>query len=233
MMQSIRDIVESILTYIHGRNSIIPIRIAVFCAATNGTSPVHLAAARALAQVLHEHSIHLVYGGGTTGLMGELARTLVSLSGPGSVTGIIPRDMLALERPGQTASKSWFHGFGIGNKEKEKSYDAIYCPIILVKDLAVRKKLIVELVRDGGPSGFVGLSGGYGTLDEVFEVVALRQQRKHDRGIVLLNVDGYWDDIMGWLERAIESGFVKAERRNMLVSRDDAEGVVSWLSSHR
>ncbi|KFX95775.1 hypothetical protein V490_03676, partial [Pseudogymnoascus sp. VKM F-3557] len=72
--------------------------VCVFCGASPGKSPAHLAAARALATYFHENGISLVYGGGTTGLMGELARTLVSLSGPSAVEGIIPAPLMAQEQ---------------------------------------------------------------------------------------------------------------------------------------
>lgn len=81
-----------------------PIRICVFTSTTTGHSPLHIDAAQNLAQTLHEHSIQLVYGGGTTGLMGELAATLVSLSGKDSVQGVIPTSVIPLERPDGAAN---------------------------------------------------------------------------------------------------------------------------------
>ena len=88
----------------------------------------------------------------------------------------------------------------------------------------------MELVRDGGNgSGFVGLSGGFGIMDEVMEVVSWRQMGIHDRGVILYNVDGYWDGVMSWMERGIKDGFVKEKGRDFLVQRGDAEGVVKWL----
>lgn len=76
-----------------------PTRIAVFCGSSPGASLTHTLAARSLAQSFHAHSIHLVYGGGTTGLMGEVAGTLVKLSGKDAVTGVIPSSLLGVERP--------------------------------------------------------------------------------------------------------------------------------------
>ncbi|KAI4268235.1 MAG: hypothetical protein L6R38_007914, partial [Xanthoria sp. 2 TBL-2021] len=196
-----------------------PTRIAVFCGSFPGASLTHTLAARSLAQSFHAHSIHLVYGGGTAGLMGEVARTLVKLSGKDAVTGVIPSSLLGVERPkdGDEAQekgkekevekklpRAWARRMGltgagegkgkepkaekseakVGEKEKAKLLlDNEYGHVSIVPDLQARKKLMMELVRDGGPgSGFVALSGGIGTIDELFEVVSWGQMGVHARG---------------------------------------------------
>ncbi|KAL8668391.1 MAG: hypothetical protein Q9168_006974, partial [Polycauliona sp. 1 TL-2023] len=187
-----------------------PTRIAVFCGSSPGASQTHTLAARALAQSFHTHSIHLVYGGGTSGLMGELARTLVSLSGKDSVTGVIPSSLLGIERPKEDEKgkakvqekekerklpRNWARRMGLtgggsgsgtaatangAKKGKEKEaqtpekaqllLNSEYGSVTIVPDLQARKKLMMELVRSGGPgSGFLALSGGIGTVDELFE----------------------------------------------------------------
>ncbi|KAG7009442.1 hypothetical protein G7Y79_00002g005570 [Physcia stellaris] len=220
-----------------------PTRICVFCGSSSGTSPIHLAAARSLAQTMHSQSIHLVYGGGTTGMMGELARTLVGLSGKDSVQGIIPSSMLHLERP-ETDSKdrklprNWSRRIGLQGdpaaREKKdgeaQNLEDEYGRVTIVRDLQARKKEMMELVKEGGPgSGFVGLSGGFGTIDEVMEVVSWKIMGVHSCGIVLYNVDGFWDGIMAWIEKSVEQGFIKGKGRNMLVQRADVEGVIDAL----
>ncbi|KAL8750993.1 MAG: hypothetical protein Q9199_006711, partial [Rusavskia elegans] len=221
-----------------------PTRIAVFCGSSPGASLAHTLAARSLAQSFHAHSIHLVYGGGTTGLMGEVARTLVKLSGKDAVTGVIPSSLLGVERPrdaeevkgmskgkekGKKLPRNWARRMGlsggeavggkvakaeksemkVGGDEKAKLLlDNEYGRVTIVPDLQARKKLMMELVRDGGPgSGFVALSGGIGTVDELFEVVSWEQMGVHARGVCVLNIEGYWDGVLGWIEKAMEEKF--------------------------
>ena len=124
-----------------------PTRICVFCAASAGNDPVHLEAARSLAQAMHDHNIQLVYGGGTTGMMGELAKTLVKLSGKEIVHGIIPSSMLTLERPGkdkgQKLPKKWSRRMGLGGLaqlQEAKEYDNEFGSTIIVKDLRCERR---------------------------------------------------------------------------------------------
>ncbi|KAL8976526.1 MAG: hypothetical protein Q9205_007476, partial [Flavoplaca limonia] len=222
-----------------------PTRIAVFCGSAPGPSKTHTDAARALAESFHQHSIHLAYGGGTSGLMGEVARTLVKLSGKDAVMGVIPSSHIGVERPADDKDerkekgkekdkvkklpRNWARRMGLASsssgarankgmkgdkvKRDEKAkllLDSEYGRVTIVSDLQARKKLMMELVRDGGPgSGFVALSGGIGTVDELFEVVSWSQMGVHARGICVLNVGGFWDGILAWIERAIEEKFVR------------------------
>ncbi|KAL8877146.1 MAG: hypothetical protein Q9198_004789 [Flavoplaca austrocitrina] len=246
-----------------------PTRIAIFCGSSPGASHAHTHAARALAETFHQHSIHLVYGGGTSGLMGEIARTLVKLSGKDAVTGVIPSSHIGVERPadedqGEVEGKgkgkerklprNWARRMGlagsssgaVGNKgmkgvkvdEDEKAkllLDSEYGHVTIVSDLQARKKLMMELVRDGGPgSGFVALSGGIGTVDELFEVVSWSQMGVHARGVCVLNVGGFWDGILTWIGKAIEERFVRerGEGRKVLGNLKEAEEVVAWLRKY-
>ena len=73
-------------------------------------------------------------------------------------------------------------------------------------------------VNTGGPgSGFIGLSGGFGTMDELMEMVTWNQLGVHNRRVCLLSIDGYWDNVMGWVEATIEAGFIRVEARKMFV----------------
>ncbi|KAL6720939.1 hypothetical protein ACLMJK_000039 [Lecanora helva] len=238
----------------------LPTRICVFCASTTGTSPAHLAAAQSLAKALHAHNIHLVYGGGTTGLMGALAETLVALSGPDAVLGIVPRGIVAeKERPGngksggiggrekEDGNEGWWarkvhkrgqrynKGSGGSNKDDNKNAavltnEATYGRIQLVDSLSERKQVMAQQIALGGPgSGFLALSGGFGTMDEVMEVVTLYQFGIHRRRVCLFSVEGYWDDVESWLARAIREGFVREEMKDVIGVETDAEGCVRWL----
>ncbi|KAL8916987.1 MAG: hypothetical protein Q9208_008242 [Pyrenodesmia sp. 3 TL-2023] len=192
--------------------------ICVFCGSNPGTSPAHLAAARSLAQAFHNHKISLVYGGGTAGLMGEVARTLTKLSGPSAVHGVIPEALLDLER--QTRS---------GNIDEE-----LYGRTTVVSDMHTRKNLMAKEVTEGGPgSGFVALSGGYGTLEELMEVITWNQLGIHGKGVVAFNVEGYYDGLIQWVRTAVSAGFISPGNGGILVEALDAEEVVTQLREYR
>lgn len=191
--------------------------------------------------------------------MGELARTLVALSGPDSVHGIIPRALLSEERAddynnvvGEEADRKrgwwartqslWgaaFMGQSQGGNDSSAARpeaaasllsESVYGRTTIVRDLASRKRRMMEEIAGAGPgSGFVALSGGFGTMDEVMEVVTGRQMGMHRRGICLLNVEGFWDGVVGWVEGAVEAGFVREEGRGLLGVQEGAEECVEWL----
>ncbi len=93
---------------------------------------------------------------------------------------------------------------------------------------------MAQLVKQGGPgSGFIALSGGYGTMEELMEMVTWNQLGLHDRGVVVYNVDGYWDGLMGWIGRAVEGGFVAEGNRGILVEAGSAEEAVRCLGGYR
>jgi len=190
--------------------------VCVFCGAEPGISPIHLAAARALAQVFHDNNISLVYGGGTVGLMGEVARSLVALSGPSAVHGIIPAALVNYEQ----------NSAGIDEK--------IYGRTTIVKDMHTRKQLMAREVIDGGPGGgFVALSGGYGTLEELMEITTWNQLGIHGMPVVMYNVYGYWNGLLTWLKNAVSLGFIAPNNAGILVEASSAEEVLTRLREYK
>ena len=241
-----------------------PTRICVFASTLLGNSSANADAARALANVFHTRDIHLVYGGGTSGLMGELARERVRLGGPNSVTGIIPGALVLPERgakkgdteltpvPEPVRRKKDGEGWpgrtlkSLSGKSKENttpdteapadnSYGALlssstFGTVKVMPSLAARKAYMMELVATGGPgSGFIALPGGFGTFDEVGEVLAAKQMGVHNCKMVLFNIEGFWDGILQWVETGILKGIVRDEAKEMLVSRDRADECVQAL----
>ncbi|KAI5367701.1 Putative LOG family protein [Septoria linicola] len=200
--------------------------VCVFCGAASGTSPAHLSAARSLAQAFHDNGISLVYGGGTVGIMGEVAKTLVSLSGPSAVHGIIPEALLKYERKGRENGDE---------STPEKLIDEnVYGRTTVVKDMHTRKQMMAREVMDSGPGGgFVALSGGYGTLEELMEVVTWNQLGIHARGIVVYNVEGYWTGLLQWVKKSVEEGFVGKTNANIMVEATTSEEVVERLRDYQ
>jgi uncharacterized protein (TIGR00730 family) len=186
------------------------------CGSSPGKSPVYLAAARELAHVLHENNIHMVYGGGTVGLMGEVAKTLVSLSGPSAVHGIIPAALVKLEQGGQ------------------KPAESEYGRTTIVQDMHTRKRLMASEVEAGAEgSGFVALPGGYGTMEELFEVTTWNQLGIHEKGIVVFNIEGYYDGLIKWVGTAVGEGFVGAECGGVMVEAKSGIEVVEKLREYK
>ncbi|KAF2156171.1 hypothetical protein K461DRAFT_265598 [Myriangium duriaei CBS 260.36] len=197
--------------------------VCVFCGASPGNSPLHMEAARALARVLHERGISLVYGGGTVGIMGEVAKTLVSLSGPEAVHGIIPQALVRFER-------DW----GQEKKVSEVIDENKFGRMTVVPDMHTRKQLMAQEVIKGGPgSGFIAMSGGYGTLEELAEITTWNQLGIHSRGVVVYNIDGYYDGLLQWVRNAADSGFIADSNRNIMVEAKTPDEVVDALRAYR
>lgn len=158
--------------------------------------------------------------------MGEIARTLVSLSGPDSVSGVIPTALVQFEQEGRPGTVSAHGGCSIDEN--------VYGRMTVVPDMHTRKQLMAEKVTQGGPgSGFVALSGGYGTLEELMEVTTWNQLGIHGKGIVVYNVEGYYDGLIQWIKTAVSSGFVAPENSGILVEALDAEDVVGKLREYQ
>ena len=198
--------------------------------------------------------------------MGEVARTLVALSGPSAVHGIIPHALVSYERvagPSDAVAQFAEDGLwrigdgdegkkdgGDGNGQRDRDGEGgserngngngdgangrnNYGKTTIVPDMHTRKKMMAQAVMAGGPgSGFVALSGGYGTLEELMEVVTWNQLGIHDKGIVVLNVAGFWDGLLRWVREATEAGFVKGGNADIMLEATSAEEAVGMLRDY-
>ncbi|WQF86555.1 Putative LOG family protein [Colletotrichum destructivum] len=201
-------------------------KICVYCGASPGFKPQHMEAARGLARIMAENNIDLVYGGGTVGLMGEVAKSLVALAGPDSVHGIIPEALVKYERDGT---------YGTVNKDNMYVPDeTVYGRTTVVKDMHTRKQMMAKEVFAGGPgSGFIALPGGYGTIEEVLETATWNQLGIHDKGICLLNINGFYDGILEWVGKSVDEGFIKAANADILVTATTPEGAINALRDYK
>ncbi|KAF2969723.1 hypothetical protein GQX73_g3808 [Xylaria multiplex] len=214
--------------------------ICVFCGAAAGSNPVYLEAARALALHFHQNNIQLVYGGGTVGLMGELAKTLVSLSGPEAVHGVIPNALLLVEEGHK--DNHVFHGTNSHREgakverivDSEQSSTLQYGKVTVVPDMHTRKRLMAEKVQAGGPgSGFVALPGGFGTMEEIMEMTTWNQLGIQRRGVALLNINGYWNSLLSWVQTAVKDGFLSPRNAEILVEITDPNEVFATLQQYQ
>lgn len=155
--------------------------VCVYCGSQPGNSPVYVEAAKLLGKSLAENSIRLVYGGGTRGIMGTVARAVIEHGG--SVTGIIPTFLID-----QEASR---HELGELSE------------VIVVKDMHERKQMMFER-----SDAFVTLPGGIGTLEEIVEIMTWAQIGRHTKPMVLANVDGFWQPLLKLVEHMRSEGFI-------------------------
>jgi hypothetical protein len=154
--------------------------ICVFCGSGPGRNPAYAAAARTLGRSMAAAGIGLVYGGGSLGLMGEVARAV--LAAGGHVTGIIPEFL----------------------SEKERMLREVN-ELIVTRDMHDRKRLMFER-----SDAFVALPGGIGTLEELVEQLTWAQLGRHDKPIVLADIEGFWDPLKALLEHMRSEAFIRA-----------------------
>jgi uncharacterized protein (TIGR00730 family) len=151
--------------------------------------------------------------------MGALAHTLVSLSGPSAVTGIIPEALVKYEQRMTVNSV--------------ETYNDEFGSRTVVKDMHARKHLMVQNVINGGPgSGFVALSGGYGTAEELMEVTTWSQLGIHNFGVCVFNINGFYDGLLSWVKKIADEGFVPAVDANIIMQAYSAEEVVESLGAY-
>ena len=165
-------------------------RICVFCGSTKGTNPTYEQATRELGKLLVQRGIGLVYGGGNIGLMGVIAETV--LKEGGEVIGIIPEALA----------------------EKELAFTEL-ADLRIVQTMHERKALMEQL-----SDGFIALPGGYGTLEEICEMVTWAQLGIHHKPCGLLNLEGFYDSLLAFMDHQVQQGFVTPTNR-MLISEAD------------
>ena len=162
-------------------------RLAVYCGSASGSLPVFAEATRATAAAMVERGVDLVYGGGRLGLMGLIADSV--LEGRGRVFGVIPTALVDLEvaHTGLTQLHT-------------------------VETMHERKAKMTDLA-----DAFLALPGGIGTLDELFEAWSWNALGYHAKPLCLLNVEGFWDGLIAFIDHATECGFLSAQRRAQLL----------------
>jgi uncharacterized protein (TIGR00730 family) len=178
-------------------------RICVYCGSSPGLLPDYREAATALGNTLAERGIGLVYGGASIGVMGAVADGVLEKGG--SVIGVIP--------------------FALATREvAHASLDEL----IVVESMHERKAKMAEY-----SDGFIALPGGWGTLEEIFEMLTWAQLGFHEKPCGLLNVGRYYDHLYGFLEHAIDQRFVREEYRPMMMMENTAEALLDRFEAYR
>jgi uncharacterized protein (TIGR00730 family) len=176
-------------------------RVCVFCGSHEGDDPAYAQAAIATGKVLASRGIGLVYGGAKVGLMGHIANA--ALVGGGEVIGVIPEKL----------------------QSKEIAHQGL-TELFVVDSMHARKTMMAHLA-----DAFIAMPGGWGTLEETFEILTWAQLRFHSKPLGLLNVRGFFDGLLAFSDHAVEEGFLMAEHRRLLISAGDPEVLLKSLEA--
>lgn len=178
-------------------------RIAVYCAANEGISPLYAEIATRVGRLLASNNCGIIYGGGSVGLMGFISRA--ALSEKAEVIGIIPKFLKADEEA----------DYGISE-------------LITVETMHERKTQMAELA-----DAFLVLPGGFGTLDEMIEIITWNQLNLINKPVCLLNACGYYDHLLKHFKHAESEGFLRKDERELFKVTDDPEEAVRYLSQRK
>ena len=176
-------------------------RICVFCGSRTGNASIYADETRRLGALMARRGFGLVFGAGHVGLMGVLADA-VRADG-GDTIGVIPQALVARELAHQSLTD-----------------------LRVVESMHDRKALMAGL-----SDAFLALPGGYGTLDELFEILTWSQLGFHHKPIGMLNVDGFFDPLLAWIDRAIAADFVKGKNRELLMVETDVERMLDRIEA--
>jgi uncharacterized protein (TIGR00730 family) len=173
--------------------------VAVFCGSKFGNNKLFAKHAKEIGLILAQKNIQLIYGGGTRGLMGIVANTV--LDNHGKVIGVIPSLL----------------------NDKEQQHDAL-TTLHIVETMHARKKMMYEL-----SDAAIILPGGYGTMDELFEITTWNQLNIHDKTIVILNSDGYYNNLIAHLQQMQQEGFLYTPWNESLFIIPDPKVLISLM----
>ncbi|MCX2983103.1 TIGR00730 family Rossman fold protein [Halieaceae bacterium IMCC14734] len=177
--------------------------VSVFCGSSFGTNSEYRSAATVLGREIASRGMTLVYGGGHVGLMGAIADA--ALAAGGKVIGVIPTDIA----------------------EHEVQHDTL-TELHVVDSMHERKMRMAKL-----SDGMIAMPGGLGTLEEIFEVWTWAQLGFHGKPCAMLNVAGYYDGLLAFLDRSVSEGFVKQVHRDMLYTGIEPAAMLDWMNEYQ
>jgi uncharacterized protein (TIGR00730 family) len=177
-------------------------RVCVFCGSNSGSRPVYAKAAEQLGRALVRRGIGLVYGGGRVGLMGVVADTM--LAEGGDVVGVIPHALMVRE---------------VGHERLTQLH--------VVETMHERKALMSEL-----SDGFVAMPGGFGTFEELCEIVTWAQLGIHAKPCAVLNVDGYYDPLLALFDHAVGERFLRPQHRGLVLEGRDPDALLDAMERY-
>ncbi len=177
-------------------------KIAVYCGSSAGFNEIYALKAEEVGKFFSENGIKLVYGAGSVGLMGIVADA--TLKHGGEVVGIIPQFLMDLE---------------VGHKELTE--------LQITENMHERKKIMCDYA-----DGIIALPGGFGTLDELFEMLTWSQLGLHEMPIGILNVNGFFDPLLAMVQKMVEEGFLKKENQDLILVDDNIDKLIGKMKSN-
>lgn len=177
-------------------------KLCVFCGSSVGNDPVFASAARELGKLMAQHNIGLIYGGGGIGLMGEIADAI--MSNGGHVVGVIPRFLADKELGHQQISE-----------------------LILTDSMHQRKQKMAELA-----DGFIALPGGFGTLEELCEILTWVQLAIIEKPVAILNTNGFFDHLLSLFEHMVGNGFLKKNNQDILMKANTPSEIIGLMQEN-
>ena len=183
-------------------------QVCVFCGSNAGHDPRYLSAAEMVGKTLAARGLGLVYGAGNIGLMGAVADAC--LAAGGEVIGIIPQALMGKEVAGRPVDHQTL----------------TRCEV--VDSMHTRKARMAEL-----SDGFIALPGGFGTFEELCEILTWSQLGFHSKPVGVLNVNGFYDPLLALFDRAVEDGFLRAQNRDMALVDTDIERLLERMENYR
>ena len=175
--------------------------LCIFCGSSKGNDPVYENTALELAEIIVNQGLTMVYGGGSIGIMGVLADKILSLNG--KVIGVIPKFLYDLE---------------VGHDNVTE--------LIIVESMHERKQKMAEI-----SDGFLALPGGFGTLEEMGEILTWIQLKLIRKPIGLLNINGFYDQFLDMLDNMVAAGFLKKNNRDILLSSNDPGEIINIIKN--
>ncbi|XP_068639664.1 cytokinin riboside 5'-monophosphate phosphoribohydrolase LOG3-like isoform X1 [Aristolochia californica] len=203
-------------------------RVCVFCGSSPGKKSSYQLAAIQLGKELVERKIDLVYGGGSVGLMGLVSQAVYN--GGRHVLGIIPKTLMPREITGETVGEvRLVSGMHQRKAEMARQADAFIAlpgiPPLIPSPLLITLYLYISNKMHNN-------AGGYGTLEELLEVITWAQLGIHDKPVGLLNVDGYYNSLLSFIDKAVDEGFIKPAARLIIVSAQTAHELMRKLEEY-
>jgi hypothetical protein len=178
-------------------------RLALYCGSASPADPIYIDTARMIGRCFAERGIALVYGGGRLGLMGAVADA--ALEAGGDVIGVIPEALVSSEVAHRGLTE-----------------------LHIVANMHERKAMFTDL-----SDGFVTIPGGVGTMDELWEAVSWAQLGYHAKPVGLLNVAGYYDNLLAFSRHMAEVGFVRDQHKDILIAADDLDTLLERMEAYR
>lgn len=177
--------------------------VCIFCGASLGQRPIYAEMAQTLGEEIARRGIRLIYGGGNIGLMGTIARAAHAAGG--DVLSVIPRSLMLYE-----------------------GADVSVGELILTDTLLERKSIMAQ-----NADAFIAMPGGFGTLDELFEMITWAQLGVHTKPVGLLNVAGYYDPLLQMVDHFLAEGFIRERHKQLMVVDEKPASLLDQLASHQ